>query len=70
MEVILNIRDKSRAPFLMELLKSLDYVGVKEVMKERESRVVSDLREALTEVKLHKQGKIKLQTADEFLDGL
>jgi hypothetical protein len=71
MEVTLNIRDKSKAPFLMELLNSLDYVaGVKEVTKKRESQVVSDLREALMEVKLHKQGKIKLQTADEFLNGL
>jgi galactokinase len=71
MELTLNIKDKSRAPFLMELLKSLDYVSeVKEVKTKRKSRVISDLKKSLEEVKLYEEGKIKLQTFDELLNEL
>jgi len=70
MEVVLDIKDKSRAPFLMELLRSLDYINVKEVKRENKSRIVSDLKESLEEVKLYEEGKIKLQTFDELLNEL
>jgi len=70
MEVVLDIKDRSRAPFLMELLRSLDYINVREVKTERKSRIVSDLKESLKEVKLYEEGKIKLQTFDELLNEL
>jgi hypothetical protein len=71
MEITLNIRDKNRAPFLMELLKSLDYVSsVKEVKTLRKKRILADLEEALGEVKLYEEGKLQLQTFDELLDEL
>jgi len=70
MEVVLDIKDRSRAPFLMELLRSLDYINVKEVKRENKSRIVSDLKESLEEVKLYEEGKIKLQTFDELLNEL
>ena len=71
MEVLLDIRDKNREPFLMELLESLDYFRVvKEVKTERKSRVISGLKKSLEEVKLYEKGKIKLQTFDELLDEL
>jgi hypothetical protein len=70
MEVLLDIKDKTRVPFFMELLRSFDYINVKEIARKRESHVISDLKEALNEVKLHEQGKIKLQNLNEFLDEL
>ena len=70
MEVVLNIKDKSKASFLMELLKSLDYISVKEVKIKRKNRIVSDLRKSLEEVKLYEEGKIQLQTFDELLNDL
>lgn len=71
MEIILDIRDKNRAPFLMELLKSLDYVRiVKEAKTECKSEIISGLKKSLEEVKLYEEGKIKLQTFDELLDEL
>jgi len=71
MEVTLDIKDKSRAPFLMELLKSLDYVRVvKEVKTERKSEIISGLKKSLEEVKLYEEGKIELRTFDELLDEL
>jgi len=70
MEVILNIKDSSKAPFLMELLKSLDYINVKVVEKESDSLFLSDLSDAFEEVKLHEQGKIKLKSLKEVLNDL
>ena len=71
MEITLDIKDKSRAPFLMELLKSLDYVRVvKEVKTEHKNEIISGLKKSLEEVKLYEEGKIKLQTFEELLDEL
>jgi len=54
----------------MELLRSLDYINVKEIKTEPKSRIVSDLKKSLKEVKLYEEGKIKLQTFDELLNEL
>ena len=53
MKVILDIKENSRAPFFMELVKSLDYISVvKEVKVERKSQFIADLAEAFNDVKL------------------
>ena len=71
MKVILDIKENSRAPFFMELLKSLDYISVlKEIKDERKSQFVSDLSEAFNDVKLYEQGKKKLKSAKELLNEL
>jgi len=70
MELLLNIKDSSRAPFLMELLKSLDYISVKEVKKDNSSQFFADLAEAFEDVELHEQGKIKLKSLKEVINDL
>ena len=46
------------------------------VLEERErqisekQKILDDLKEAIEEVKLHKQGKIKMKSIDEFLNEL
>jgi len=70
MEVLLNIKDTRRAPFLMELLRSLDYITVKKVEKESDNSLFADLSEAFEDVKLHEQGKIKLKSLKEVLNEL
>ena len=70
MELILDIKDKSRIPFFMELLRSFDYVSVKKVEKENNSQIFEDLAEAFEDVKLHEQGKIKLKSLKEVLNEL
>ena len=62
MEVILNIKDSRKAPFLMELLKSLDYIHIKKVEKKSDNLFLANLADAFEEVKLHEQGKIKLKS--------
>ncbi|MBY0436395.1 MAG: hypothetical protein K2U26_20050 [Cyclobacteriaceae bacterium] len=69
MKVILDIKENSRIPFFMELIKSLDYIRVvKEVKDEKKSQMMADLAEAFHDVKLHEQGKKKLKSAKELLN--
>ena len=76
MEYIIDVKD-TEAPFVLDLLRRFDFVRVRpaeeidddepELTKEQ---LLADVKEALEEVKLYKQGKIKLKTLDEFLDEL
>lgn len=80
MEYIIDVKD-AEAPFVLDLLRRFDFVQVRpaeeidndeaddepELTKEQ---LLADVKEALEEVKLYKQGKIKLKTLDEFLDEL
>ncbi len=66
--------------FFMELVKSLPFVkkieAADEIQKKSEfpaeskSKLMKDLTEAMSEVKHHKQGKIKLRTAEQLLNEL
>ena len=68
MTLLLEVKD-SKANFFKELLKNFSFVKAKPFNSEKE-RILNGLREAIEEVKLHKQGKIKLKTAQELLDEL
>ena len=71
MTVTLNIKDRTRVPFFMELINSLDYVHVVENIKEkRKNQFINDLTEAFEDVKLHEQGKTKLKPLKEVLNEL
>ena len=60
----------------MELLGSFDFVKVADNkgkpinLSAKQKKFVDDLKHSLDEVELHRQGKIKLQTAREFLNEL
>jgi len=72
MRLLLNIRD-DKAGFLLELLRNFPFVTTEEVhdaTERTEAQIIEDLREALEEVKLAKEGKIELQSARDFLNGL
>lgn len=66
MRIEIDVRD-DKADFVLELLRNLKFVKVKETEKER---ILSGLRESIQEVKDAKAGKVKLLTAKELLDGL
>ncbi len=71
MKVILDIKEASRVPFFMELLKSLDYIKVfKELKDERKSQFVTDLAEAFSNVKAYENGTKKLKSAKDLLNEL
>ncbi|MEI8204465.1 MAG: hypothetical protein WCH34_15695 [Bacteroidota bacterium] len=71
MKVILDIKDNSRVPFFMELMKNLDFISVlNEVNDEPKSKFIADMAEAFHDVKLYEQGKKKLKSAKDLLNEL
>ncbi len=69
MKVLLEIEDK-KAHALMEVLKDLTYVKATRIKETKKEAFLKGLKEAVEEVKLAKQGKVKLKTFDEFLNEL
>ena len=61
MRVLLDIKD-SKASFVIELLNSLSFVKVKPLSKEK-AEAIEGLKDAIEQVNLAKQGKIKLKSA-------
>ena len=68
MKILLDIRD-NKAAFFMEVLKIFSFVKATPIT-ENKAEFLKDLKEAVEEVKLAKQSKIKLQSAKEFIDEL
>lgn len=69
MKVVLDIPN-NKAAFALQVLKSLSFVKQVNPMSEDGILMWKDLKEAAHDVKLHKQGKIKLKTAKELLNEL
>ena len=68
MKVLLDIKD-SKVSFVMELLNSLNFVKVKPLSDEK-AELMSNIKEAIEELKMIKQGKIKGIPAKDLLDEL
>jgi hypothetical protein len=66
--VVLDIPD-NKISFFMELVNNLGFKKVQRLSNEKK-RFVDDLKNSLNEVELHRQGKIKLQSARDFLNEL
>lgn len=69
MKVIVEIPDNDAA-FGMKVLNSLAFIKKAKPMTVSAAKFLDELKEAAKEVRLHKQGKIKLKTAQELLDEL
>lgn len=69
MKVIIDIPDNELV-FGMKVLKSLSFIKKAKPMSDAKAELWANLKEAANEVKLHKQGKLKLKTAQELLDEL
>ncbi len=68
MKVLLDIKDK-KAAFFMELLKSFSYVKTQPLTPQK-AQFLKELKGSVDEIILAKQGKLKLQSAKEFLHEL
>ncbi len=66
--IVIDIPD-SKVSFFMELIKNL---GIKKVQKlsDQQKSFVDDLQHSLEQVNQHQEGKIKLQSAEDFLNEL
>jgi hypothetical protein len=68
MQVLLNIPD-IKAPFLMDVLQHISYVKVKPLTDEK-ALLLTEIREAVEEMKLIKSGKKKARNMEDFLHEL
>jgi hypothetical protein len=68
MQVLLNIPDM-KAPFLMDVLQHISYVKVKPLTDEK-AFLLTEIREAVEEMKLIKRGKKKARNVEDFLHEL
>lgn len=68
MKVLLDIKD-SKAGFVMELLKNLPFVKAKPLTPSK-AQFLEEVKEAVDNMALVKQGKLKARPAKELLDEL
>jgi hypothetical protein len=72
-KLVLEIPE-NKYQFFMELLSNFDFVKITKSnppkLSGKQKVFVDDLKKSLNEVELHRKGKIKLQTAKEFLNEL
>jgi hypothetical protein len=69
MKIVVEIPD-NEASFGMKVLKSLAFIKKAKPMSVSAAELWDNLKEAAEEVRLHKQGKLKLKTAQDLLDEL
>ena len=68
MKLLLEIKD-NKAEFILELLKNFSFVKTEPITPAK-AEFLRELKGAVSEVTLAKQGKIKLQSAKDFLNDL
>jgi hypothetical protein len=68
MKVMLDIKD-SKADFVMELLSNLSFVKA-EPLTPYKKKVLGDLKQAVKEMNLVKQGKLKARNAKDLINEL
>ena len=66
MKVLLDIKD-NKAPSLMEVLRGLPYVKAKTISNEK-ALLIEEIKEAVDNLKLVKQGKLKDRPAKDLLN--
>ena len=69
MKIIVEIPD-NEATFGMKVIKSLAFIKKAKPMSVAAAELWDELKEAAEQVRLHKQGKLKLKTAQDLLDEL
>jgi len=69
MKVLVDIRNEAKVSFVMEFLDSQSYIKTQPI-SDAADKLMQDLKEAMHEVKLHRQGKVKLKTAEQLLNEL
>jgi len=70
--LIIRIKKKNKSAFTKELLKSFNFLEVKEERKfnAAERKMIKNLSDAFKDVELSLAGKKKLKTLDEVLNEL
>lgn len=69
MKVLIDIAEND-ASFAMKVLKSLSFVKKAKPISASTAKIIDDLSISSEEVRLHKEGKVQLKTAQELLNEL
>ena len=68
MKVLLDIPD-SKAPSLLEVLRGISYVKAK-TLTDSKATLMAEIRDAVEEMKLVRQGKVKARPIEDLLNEL
>ena len=68
MKILLEVKD-DKAPFIMELLNNFRFVKAKPLNDDK-AQLISEIKEAVENLKLVKEGKLKPKSARALLDEL
>jgi hypothetical protein len=75
-QITLSLPDRQFS-FFMKMVKGFDFIKIEKNIKiaepslsEEHKRILDGISEGINEVNLHRQGKVKLQSGDEFLGEL
>jgi hypothetical protein len=73
-QLILNIKKRSKVPFLKELLNEMSFVEVIDPSKQKitlkEKQLLTDIEESVGFINNYKKGKVKAKSISELLDEL
>jgi hypothetical protein len=73
-QLILNIKKRSKLPFLKELLNEMSFVEVidpsKQKITAKEKQLLIDIEESVEYINNYKKGKVKAKSISELLDEL
>lgn len=73
-QLILNIKKRSKVPFLKELLNEMSFVEVIDPSKQKitlkEKQLLTDIEESVEFINNYKKGKVKAKSINELLDEL
>ena len=69
MKLIIEIPD-NQLSFAIKVLKSFTFIKKIKPMSIEASKLLNELTDAAKEVRLHKEGKLKLKTAQDLLNEL
>ena len=69
MKILLDIKD-NKAAFFMEVLKSFNFVKKATPLSDAKANLMQDIREAVEELRLVKEGKLKARNAEDLINEL
>lgn len=69
-QLILNIKQKDKLPFLKELLKRMEFVEIVETPSKRKKEVLKGIEESVDFVKQYEKGKTKAKPFQQLLNEL
>ena len=68
MKVLIDVKD-SKADFVMELLNNLSFVKAKTISPQK-AMLIEEIKEAVENINLVKQGKLKARPAKDLINEL